>query len=102
MCPPVPRRDVLHDLERFADRVGLAVQIRDDILDIEGPTEIIGKQQGADLAHDKATYPALFGMDRAKERVAELEAAALQALESLGDAAEGLRCLARMIAERET
>jgi farnesyl diphosphate synthase len=102
MCPPVPDQERLHDLERFADYVGLAFQVRDDILDVEGLTEVIGKRQGADIARDKATYPALFGMDQARRRVAELESAALQALAAFGASADGLRWLTRMIAERDT
>ncbi len=100
-CPPQPGVEGEHALERFADALGLAFQIRDDILDVEGDTEIIGKQQGADEARDKATYPALFGMDNARARVAELLDAALQQLESFGAGANYLAYLARIIAERD-
>jgi farnesyl diphosphate synthase len=100
-CPPQPDTDQEHALERFADALGLAFQIRDDILDVEGATEVIGKQQGADEARDKATYPALFGMDQARARVAELLAAALHELEPFGAGANYLAYLARLIAERD-
>ncbi len=59
--------DILNTLDRFADNLGLAFQIRDDILDIDGETQTIGKQQGADLERGKATWPALFGMEAAKQ-----------------------------------
>jgi farnesyl diphosphate synthase len=100
-CPPWPGRDREHALERFADYLGLAFQIRDDILDVEGETAVIGKQQGADEAREKATYPALFGMDRARERVAELLDAALRELAAFGAGANYLAHLARLIAERD-
>jgi farnesyl diphosphate synthase len=100
-CPPQPGLDGVHALERFADALGLAFQIRDDILDIEGETAVIGKQQGADIARDKATYPALFGMDAARARVRELLNAALQELGAFGPGSAYLAYLARMIAERD-
>ncbi|MEJ2396589.1 MAG: (2E,6E)-farnesyl diphosphate synthase, partial [Candidatus Thiodiazotropha sp.] len=59
-------------LDRYAKCVGLAFQIRDDILDVEGETEILGKTQGKDLAQDKPTYPALLGLSGAREKAEEL------------------------------
>ncbi len=99
-CPPGADTKTLNSLERFIDSVGLAFQIRDDIIDIEGTTEQIGKQQGADIAHDKATYPALFGLDTAKARVEELRSASLTALDELEIATDGLRWLADLIVMR--
>jgi farnesyl diphosphate synthase len=101
-CPPMHDITVLHALERFVDCMGLAFQIRDDILDIEGTTERIGKRQGADIQHDKATYPALFGMARARARADELLDKAMVALDEIDLDAEGLRHLARLIVLRET
>ena len=57
----------LASLDEYAKCVGLAFQIRDDILDIEGDTAVIGKPQGSDLARNKSTYPALLGMNGAKK-----------------------------------
>lgn len=100
-CPPPLDIARQHALELFADRIGLAFQIRDDILDIEGATEVIGKQQGADIARDKATYPALFGMPAAHARVAELLESALGELKVFGPQAAFLVDLAHLIAERD-
>jgi geranylgeranyl pyrophosphate synthase len=99
-CPPAADTRTLHILERFIDYLGLAFQIRDDILDIEGSTDEIGKQQGADILHDKATYPVQFGMDRARERADELLEQALAELDELHVPADGLRWLARLIVIR--
>lgn len=101
-CAPTQEDTELQSLERFVDSMGLAFQIRDDILDIEGETEEIGKQQGADMAHDKATYPCLFGMDTARRRADELLANALSALDELRGDTGGLRYLAHLIVLRRT
>lgn len=101
-CPPGADTKTIHSLERFIDAVGLAFQIRDDVLDIEGTTEQIGKQQGADIARGKATYPALFGLDTAKARVDELRSAALDALSELTMPTDGLQWLADLIVMRTT
>ncbi len=101
-CPPACDIADLHALERFVDSMGLAFQIRDDILDIEGSTEEIGKQQGADIAHDKATYPALLSLEEAHQRADELLQNALDALEEIDRDTESLRYLARLIVLRKT
>jgi farnesyl diphosphate synthase len=88
-------------LGRFADNVGLAFQIRDDVLDIEGDTAVIGKTRGADAAHGKSTYPALMGLDAASKHADECYAAALAELNSFGDKAEALRWMAAYIVERD-
>ncbi|NIV40278.1 MAG: (2E,6E)-farnesyl diphosphate synthase, partial [Anaerolineae bacterium] len=72
-------------LDAYAKCIGLAFQIRDDILDVEGDTETLGKAQGADLALDKPTYPALLGMAGAKARAQELHQEALDHLSQLGN-----------------
>lgn len=87
-------------LRRFIGSLGLAFQIRDDILDIEGDTATIGKQQGADIARDKATWPALFGLDGAKQRAQELLDEALAEIDTLGAGADPLRGIARFIVDR--
>lgn len=88
-------------LERFANDLGLAFQIKDDVLDIEGDTETIGKQQGADIERDKATWPALFGIDAAKQKTDELLANALSEIAGFGPQADGLRNVAKFIVQRK-
>jgi geranylgeranyl diphosphate synthase type II len=87
-------------LIRYARAVGLAFQVQDDVLDVESDTQTLGKRQGADIARDKPTYPALLGLEDAKHYAQSLCEQALQALHSFGDAAEPLRALALYIVQR--
>ncbi len=104
MTPPNLLADVSAEatgaLETFAESLGLAFQIRDDILDVEGETAVIGKTAGADASHHKATWPGLFGLDEAKRRCDELYARGHEALGVFGEAAEPLRWLADFIIHR--
>ncbi len=81
-------------LDRFAKCLGLAFQIHDDVLDVEGDTETLGKPQGSDAAQDKPTYPALIGLEESKALAQELHAEALSALAPFGPEADLLRDLA--------
>ncbi|HEK1769237.1 (2E,6E)-farnesyl diphosphate synthase [Pseudomonas parafulva] len=90
----------LDALQTYAQAIGLAFQVQDDILDVESDTATLGKRQGADIARDKPTYPALLGLDAAKAYAIELRDQALVALEGFGESAEPLRALARYIVER--
>src|SRR5690606_36633299 len=92
--------DTLAALQRYAHAIGLAFQVQDDILDVESDTVTIGKHQGADIARDKPTYPALLGMDAAKAYALELRDTALEAVALFATAAEPLRQLACFIVER--
>ncbi len=92
--------DRLEALDHYGKCIGLAFQIRDDILDIEGDTETLGKTRGADNALNKPTYPALLGLDGAKQRALELHEAAISALGLMGPQADALREVARYIVER--
>lgn len=87
-------------LDGFARAIGVAFQIKDDILDVEGETEVIGKQAGADQRLGKATYPGLFGLDESRRRCDELLRRALSHLAYFGDRATSLEWLARFIVER--
>lgn len=87
-------------LDRFSSDIGLAFQIRDDILDVQGETAVIGKLAGADQKLAKATWPALFGLEDARRRCLELSESAMQQLEKFGDSADPLRQLANVIVER--
>ncbi|MEL7186006.1 MAG: farnesyl diphosphate synthase [Pseudomonadota bacterium] len=87
-------------LDRFARAIGVAFQIKDDILDIEGETHVIGKPAGSDVALGKATYPALFGVPVARQRCDELLSGALSELQRFGSRSASLEWLARYIVER--
>ncbi len=87
---------------RYGEAAGLAFQIADDILDIEGTTEEIGKDAGSDQARGKATYPAVVGLADAKRRAVELMEIALAALDPLGAKAEPLREIAKYIVSRKS
>jgi geranylgeranyl pyrophosphate synthase len=87
-------------IDAFGRTIGIAFQIKDDILDVEGDTEVIGKRAGADQRLNKATYPGLMGIDKARQRCDELLASALQTLDDFGDNAASLRWLAQFIVER--
>jgi geranylgeranyl pyrophosphate synthase len=91
----------LRAFDDYARAMGLAFQIKDDVLDEEGDTAVIGKPQGSDRAHGKATYPSQFGMETAKARCEQLYQQALQALDRQGINAEGLRWLSAYVIERE-
>ena len=88
-------------IRRYGEAAGLAFQIADDILDIEGTTEEIGKDAGSDEARGKATYPAVMGLAAAKQEAQAMMDEAMLALEPLGAAAEPLRAIARYIVERK-
>jgi geranylgeranyl diphosphate synthase, type II len=87
-------------ITRYGEAAGLAFQIADDILDIEGTTEEIGKDAGSDQARGKATYPAVIGLAAAKEEALAMMDEALRALETFGAEADPLREIARYIVQR--
>ena len=89
-------------LLQYARAIGLAFQVQDDILDVESDTATLGKTQGKDEADDKPTYPALLGLDAAKDYALELCDQALHVLRPFGNSAEPLRELARYIVERRS
>ena len=95
-------RALLDKLWRTAEHIGLGFQIRDDILDVEGDTAVIGKRQGADSARHKPTYPAILGLARSRELAQELRAQALAELAPLGERAELLRDLACYAVDRNS
>ncbi len=91
---------VLKCLQLYGESLGLAFQIRDDILDVEGDTETLGKPQGSDEEKNKLTFPALLGMQGAKRRAEELIEAALSSLEQLPYPSENLRIFANYVIQR--
>jgi farnesyl diphosphate synthase len=88
-------------LDHYAKCVGLAFQIRDDILDVEGDTDTLGKTRGKDLSSNKATYPSLLGLQGAREKAEELIDEALESLANLDQKADPLRALAGYILKRD-
>jgi geranylgeranyl pyrophosphate synthase len=93
---------VLDALERYGHCLGLAFQIRDDILDVEGDSATIGKTAGKDAADDKPTYPAILGMDGARAELDALTRSALAAIAGLGASFAPLAELARFVAQRKS
>ena len=93
--------ELMEKLDHYAKCVGLAFQIHDDILDVEGDTETLGKVQGADSARNKPTYPALLGMDEAKQRAKDLHHEAVDCLSDLGEKAQSLREISQYIISRQ-
>jgi len=85
---------------RYGEAAGLAFQVADDILDIVADQEQLGKDVGSDLQRGKATYPALIGLDGARERARELRNLAFSALHDFGDSARPLREIASYIVDR--
>jgi farnesyl diphosphate synthase len=90
-----------HALERFIDVMGIAFQIKDDVLDIEGATETLGKPTGSDANKTKATYPGLFGLEQSKQRINTLLEESFALLENFDNRADGLRYLSKMIVKRD-
>ena len=87
-------------LKRYGQAIGLAFQIADDVLDVEGDSAALGKQVGQDAQHGKATYPALLGLEASRRHAAALLQEALAALGPFDDGADRLRQLARFIVHR--
>jgi geranylgeranyl diphosphate synthase, type II len=94
------KADDVERLTTFGRKAGLAFQIVDDILDVTQDSEHLGKTAGKDLATDKATWPAVFGIETSRKDAARLIQEAFSALEPYGPAAEGLRTVARFLVER--
>jgi len=91
----------LQALGEFADKLGLAFQIRDDILDVQSTTEILGKTQGADSARHKATYPALLGLEASLLRAQQLYEESLACLTYARVESPGLTALAEFVIKRD-
>ncbi len=88
-------------LRSFGLSIGLAFQIVDDVLDVTQTSEQLGKTAGKDTAAEKATYPALFGVDESLKKAGTLVESALAALDGFGSRADVLKDLARFLVERK-
>ncbi|MGX5175160.1 (2E,6E)-farnesyl diphosphate synthase [Aliikangiella sp. IMCC44653] len=91
---------VLQQLQVYSESLGLAFQIRDDILDIESDTQTLGKPQGSDVAKNKSTFPALLGLAGAKQKAEDLVEKALSALHELPYNSDNLAAFAKYIVQR--
>ena len=91
----------LEALKRYGQAIGLAFQIADDVLDVEGDSAALGKQAGQDEKHGKATYPALLGLEASRQHAATLLNEAFAALSDFDAGAERLRQLARFVVHRK-
>lgn len=94
---PITVKYLIH----YADAIGLAFQVQDDILDVESDTQILGKQQGADAALNKPTYPALLGLNGAKKKAKQLHQLALESLAHIDGDTAALAKLADYIITRD-
>lgn len=97
-----PRLDAAigSSLATFGDRIGLAFQVRDDLLDVESDTATLGKTAGSDAMHGKATFPALLGIQASREQLDSLYEEALAAVADFDTRGDALRELARQAVER--
>jgi geranylgeranyl diphosphate synthase, type II len=93
--------DAIAKLRTFGHSIGLAFQIVDDVLDVTQTSAQLGKTAGKDSAAEKATYPALFGVDESLKRADKLADTACSALDDFGPSAETLKALARLLVERK-
>ncbi len=92
--------DVVGSLTSYGENIGHAFQVIDDILDVEGDTEELGKTVGSDEKINKMTYPRLYGLERSRAIAKELVAAAVASLDMFSSAADPLREIARYLLER--
>jgi len=89
-------------LRCFGQAIGLAFQIVDDILDVTQSSAQLGKTAGKDIASEKATYPALFGLEESRQKAATLLQTASKAVDQFGARADSLKELARFLVERKS
>jgi len=101
LAAPGASGDDRDQFDRFAAAIGLAFQVQDDVLDITGDSAVTGKTTGGDVSHNKATFPALLGLDGASAYAHELRDQALDALSDYGDEVQRLRELADFVVARD-
>lgn len=100
LASSVATSEQIKRLDDYAAAIGLAFQIRDDILDVEADTETLGKPQGSDKERDKPTYTSLLGLEGAKQKARELHQQAMESLADFDESAAPLRWISAYIVER--
>jgi geranylgeranyl diphosphate synthase, type II len=98
--PDGVRPNALEAIDRYADAFGLAFQVTDDLLDVEGSAELAGKRVGKDAARGKLTYPGLLGIEASRMKAKQLGQAAVAAAAEFGPPGDRLAWLARSVVER--
>jgi len=101
LATPKVEPDIAHKLDHYAKCIGLSFQVKDDILDEESDTATLGKTQGKDQDNDKPTYPALLGLEGARQKAWELHEQAVESLSVFASEADLLRDLSLYIIERD-
>jgi geranylgeranyl diphosphate synthase type II len=101
LCAGAPKKDAAR-LRKFGEKIGWAFQVTDDILDVEESSAALGKTAGKDVAQQKATYPAVYGLKRSHEIANELATSAINELQTYGDRASRLREIAEFLVLRRT
>ena len=101
LCANAPAEDVAR-LRRFGETIGWAFQVTDDILDVEESSAALGKTAGKDIAQQKATYPAIHGLQRSHEIASDLAGKAISELTPYGNAATHLKEIAEYLVIRRT
>jgi geranylgeranyl diphosphate synthase type II len=99
LCAGAASEDVAR-LRKFGETIGWAFQVTDDILDVEESSAALGKTAGKDIAQQKATYPAVFGLERSHQFAEELSTKAIAELKHFGEGAERLRAIAEFLVLR--
>ncbi len=100
LCAGEKGKMILPQLEKYADAIGLAFQVQDDILDIISDTETLGKPQGSDIELEKSTYPALLGLDGAQQKANQLYQVAIEALNDIPYNTDAMQAFAQYVIER--
>ncbi len=101
MCQPQLDKQQQRALDAYARCIGLSFQIQDDILDVTGDTETLGKPQGSDAEQGKPTYPAIIGLEASRKLALQQHEAALEHLAGFDQSADALRQLSAYIVERQ-
>ena len=101
LCVGAPKAEVAR-LRKFGENIGWAFQVTDDILDVEESSAALGKTAGKDVAQQKATYPAVYGLERSHEIANDLATRAIDGLAPFGEKADRLRSIAEFLVLRRT